>query len=110
MNEVFKMKKKLIFSVFLVALISILFGLGKTAGAQELHTNQAQIISANYHGKDLVVELEVDNRIYQAQFKSPLKHSDYLYLHHNVGSVIQVQYNINAQGIIVVHNWSIDLK
>ena len=76
--------------------------------AQEIKILQtdAKIISANYQGSKLMFELEIDNTTYQGKFNHPLNYDEYLFLHHNAGSLIHISYSINKESEIVILRWS----
>jgi hypothetical protein len=103
--------KKIIFSLFMIGIVFSILGY-KQVSAKDFNQkhSEARIISANYQGTKLILELEIERERYTGQFYQPLSHDDYLFLHHNVGTTIEVDYIVEPNHTILIYNWESRFK
>jgi hypothetical protein len=102
--------KKMILLLLMIGVMMSLIGFKSVYSKENPMHNQATIIRANYQGNQLLFELEIEQVRYTGEFYQPVSYEDYLYLHHNVGTVIEVDYTLGNNQKIIIYSWQSQLK
>lgn len=72
---------------------------------KSLNHDYAKILHASYQTDHFVIELEINHKVYAGQFIYPLEYDEYLFLHHNEGSIIGIYYLPKNDWQILIYEW-----
>ncbi|MDF2699579.1 MAG: hypothetical protein K0Q49_1135 [Haloplasmataceae bacterium] len=99
------MKKRIFFFIsllFIFLCINSQSLSAKTFDDQIIYEKYAKIISANYINSELLIKLEIDEKVYNGKFSEDLSYEDYLFFHHNEGIVINISYYVKNNQLIII--------